>query len=137
MKIYNKVNFLSGLLHMLIGAIFLVDFYLERQVNSILLGSFALLLGLSSLFRSMRKELSQSSDEERRDAKSLEIRSKAREKALIIFQLILSLSLLLTIIYYLVSKNESVVPYIILSVFSIALIEFLESLIWNYYKKIN
>lgn len=131
MKIYSRITFITGCLHILIGLIFLLDFYLERQVNSILVGFFALFLGLGALCRSTRKDL------DKKDKKNQVLRSKAREMALVVFQLILSLSVLATIIYYVKTKNQLIVPYIILAVSSMALIEMLESLFWTYYEKVN
>ncbi|HAJ9305199.1 TPA: hypothetical protein HPU08_002880 [Listeria monocytogenes] len=139
MKIYNKIGFAFGINFLLIGITTFVMMLINKMSDGILIfiGSVAILIGLYFVSRAINKSTFKEDLLKIEDERNQEIKAKAREKTLLVFELILSISAFGSMIYGLITKGEFINSYIIAVAIIIILIEIIEYAFLSYFRKIN
>lgn len=139
MKIYNKIGFAFGMNFLLMGLTTFVMLFLNKISDGLLIiiGSITTLIGAYFIARAMNKSRFKEDLLKIKDERNQEIKAKAREKTLLIFELILSISAFGSMIYALITKGEFINSYIIAVAIIIILIEIIEYAFLSYFRKIN
>lgn len=139
MKIYNKIGFAFGINFLLMGLTTFVMMFLNKISDGLLIsiGSIMTLIGIYFISRAMNKSTFKEDLLKIKDERNQEIKAKAREKTLLIFELILSISAFGSMIYGLITKGEFINLYIIAVAIIIVIIEIIEYAFLSYFRKIN
>lgn len=139
MKIYNKIGFAFGMNFLLMGLTTFVMMFLNKISDGLLIfiGSIMTLIGVYFISRAMNKSAMEEDLLKIMDERNQEIKAKAREKTLLIFELILSISAFGSMIYGLITKGEFINSYIIAVAIIIVLIEIIQYAFLSYFNKVN
>lgn len=139
MKIYNKLGFAFGLNFLLMGLTIFIMMFLNKISDGLLIfmGTIVTLIGVYFISRAMNKSTFEEDVLKIKDERNQEIKAKAREKTLLIFELIISISVFGSMIYGLITKGEFINSYIVVVAIMILLIELIEWAFLSYFRKVN
>jgi len=136
MKVYNKMGLTKGIAFFVIGIVFLISLMIDGDIKCLLAGGFAGLSRIGDISRSLRKNLFSEGIEQRSEGTKC-IQQKSKEYSFIILELLMSIIFLSLVIYYVVTKQTFVIPYILIFIGLLTARNILESIFWYYFEKKN